>query len=106
MLILTTAAFTKIRAGGLDPLRRPLDYPQQPPARKPLLGFRQFRFDDITGRRKGYEYNKIIQPRHAFATESDIADSQTNLFRYSGTHFTSLEVPELGRKKILGAASR
>jgi hypothetical protein len=104
VLVLATAALAEIRAERLDSFGRLLNNPQQPRTRKSFLYLSQFGFYQFTGRSKGQEDDKIVQSRHAFATESDVANSQTNLFRYSGTHFTSLEAPEFGRKKILGAA--
>jgi hypothetical protein len=102
VLVLAAAALAEIRAERLDPFGRLLDYAQQPRTPKPFLYLDQFRFYYFTGCSKGQENDKIVQSRHAFATEGDVANSQTNLFCYSGTHFTSLEAPEFGRKEILG----
>jgi hypothetical protein len=106
MLVLAAAALAEIRAERLDSFRRLLEYPQQPRTRKPLLYLGQFRFHQFTGRSKVKENDKIIQSRHAFATEGNVANPQSNLFRYSGTHFSSLGAAEFGRKEILGAWSR
>ena len=75
MLILAAAAIAEIPAGRGDPVRGSLQHFEQPRAGKALLHLGDFDLHLFLWQHKRHKHDKIIHPRHAFATKSNIVDS-------------------------------
>jgi hypothetical protein len=101
MLVLATAAFTKITALGPNPVRRRLQDPKEPGTGEAFLHLEYFSLNALAGRNEGYENHKVVQARYAFTAERGIGDQQGNLLADSGSHAIRVKSSRGGQKDFL-----
>src|SRR2546430_9311 len=98
MLILATAAITKMAAKRFDAFRRRPEDAQEPGSRETLFDLDHLGSNDSARDHERNEHNKILEARDAFAAERNVADRQRQGVADSGTHDSSLERCVLARK--------
>ena len=86
VLVLASAAHAEVRADRFYPLRRGGDNAEKLGPREPLLRFSEFGLHDFAHGHERDENYKILNPRHPFAPEGNIADRQGQPVAQSKTH--------------------
>jgi hypothetical protein len=107
VLVLASAALSKIPAERFYPVWRRLHHAQEFCPCKVLFDFRDLGFNQFADRHPGDKEDKIIPPRHPLAAEGDVAYHQSQFVAHGWTHGpVTVGNWRIGQKKFFQAKCR